>query len=1193
MPAISTIRSPANGPTAFSFPPAPTLSASIYNPQVVQSTLRHVTLDDKYQLESGRIYLNGTQALVRLLMLQRQRDRGQGLNTAGFVSGYRGSPLGSLDQQLWRAAPFLSKADIVFQPGVNEDLTATAIWGTQQLGLFPGARVDGVFALWYGKAPGVDRSGDPMRHGNNAGTAPQGGVLVLAGDDHAAKSSTVASHTELAFVDLSMPVLYPADITEIIDYGLYAWSLSRVTGSWVVMKLLPENTDCAMSVAAEPSPVDLRLPADVDLPAGGFNIRLPDSPLEQEERLLRYRMPALRACLAAHALDRTIIAAPRKRLAIVTSGKTYLDVMQSLRELGLDEVDASEIGLAVYKVAVVWPLDVNGVAAFACGAESVLVIEEKRAVIETQLKEHLYGRSDAERPAIIGKRDEHGAPLVPDYGELDPVMLARIIGARVSAFHRDERVRENLQRLDAHQATLSSLHPVLERVPYFCSGCPHNTSTKVPEGSRALAGIGCHYMAQWMDRDTATFTHMGGEGASWIGQAAFTETQHVFVNIGDGTYTHSGSLAIRAAVIAGVNVTYKLLYNDAVAMTGGQPIDGQVPIAKITHQLYGEGVRRIIIVTDEVDRYNDRGPLAAGVTVHDRRDLDREQRRLREAQGVSVLIYDQTCAAEKRRRRKRALMDDPARRIFINELVCEGCGDCSTQSNCLAVVPLETEFGRKRRIDQSNCNKDFSCVEGFCPSFVSVVGGELKKPILPADLTAGALLPEPERATVHHTYNVLVTGVGGSGVVTIGNILGMAAHLEGRYCTVLDQTGLAQKYGAVMSHIRIADAPGAIFATRIVEAGADVVIGCDLVTAASRDGVKRLASRRSAAVLNTESAVVSEFTRDSDVDFSTPEMIETVRKLVDKERVDCLPASAWVTRLLGDSIGTNMFMVGYAYQRGLIPMSATAIERAIAINAVAVDFNEKAFRLGRLAAHDRAQVEHAATSVRDVGPPNADISKNLDEVVERRESFLTEYQDAAYAARYHALVERAREAEAACTPGRCGVADAVARAYFKLLAYKDEYEVARLYTASGFLKRLKASFTGGSSLRFHLAPPLLSRRDPRTGRYEKRTFGPWIIVVFRLLSALKWLRGGPFDVFGYLPERRLERTLIREYESMAVEMLEALDQNNHEYAVQLLALPHIVRGFGIVKERNVERYRAERATLMGQFEAADRLRAAG
>lgn len=1157
------------------------------------SQLRHVTLDDKYQSERGPIYLNGTQALVRLLMLQRQRDRVHGLNTAGFVSGYRGSPLGSLDQQLWRAAPFLSKADIVFQPGVNEDLAATAIWGTQQLGLFPGGKVDGVFSMWYGKAPGVDRSGDPMRHGNNAGTAAQGGVLVLAGDDHAAKSSTVASHTELAFVDLMMPVLHPADISEIINYGLYAWSLSRTTGSWVVMKLLPEATDCAMSITAEPVALDVRMPADVEPPPGGFNIRLPDSPLEQEERLYRYRVPALRACLTAHTLDRTVIAASRTRLAIVTSGKTYLDVMQGLRELGLDERDAGELGIAVYKVAVVWPLDVTRALGFMRGAESVLVIEEKRAVIETQIKEQLYALSDAERPAIVGKRDEHGKPLVPDYGELDPVMLARIIGARINAFQRNQTVLDNLRRLDLQRTSIAELQPMLERVPYFCSGCPHNTSTKVPEGSRALAGIGCHYMAQWMDRDTATFTQMGGEGASWIGQAPFTETQHVFVNIGDGTYTHSGSLAIRAAVVAGINVTYKLLHNDAVAMTGGQPVDGQAPIAQITHQLYGEGVRRIVIVTDDLDRYRDRSGFAAGVTVRDRRDLDREQRELRDTPGVSVLIYDQTCAAEKRRRRKRDLMDDPARRVFINELVCEGCGDCSVQSNCLAIVPLETEFGRKRRIDQSSCNKDYSCVAGLCPSFVSVVGGELKKPDARADLTAGQLLPEPERAAIDHTYNILVTGVGGSGVVTIGNILGMAAHVEGRHCTVLDQTGLAQKYGAVMSHIRVADTPDAIFATRIAEGGADVVIGCDLVTAAGRDGVKRLSQQRSFAVLNTESAVVSEFTRDGDVDFATPSMIETIRNLVGEERVECLPASDWVTRLLGDSIGTNLFMVGYAYQRGLIPMSAEAIERAIAINGVAIEFNVKAFRLGRLTARDRATVEEAAASVRDAGPAREVMSRNLDEVIERRETFLTDYQDAAYAARYRALVERARQVEAERTPGRCGVAEAVARGYYKLLAYKDEYEVARLYTATGFLERLNASFTRGSRLRFHLAPPLLSRRDPRTGRYEKRVFGPWIIVMFRLLSALRRLRGGPFDVFGYGSERRLERTLIREYEAMVTEVLAELDQENHECAVQLLALPRIVRGFGIVKERNVERYRAEGSELLAQFKGAERLRAAG
>ncbi|MBK8957208.1 MAG: indolepyruvate ferredoxin oxidoreductase family protein [Proteobacteria bacterium] len=1132
--------------------------------------MAEVGLDDKYERDSGRIYLSGTQALVRMLLQQRALDRARGWHTAGYVSGYRGSPLGGFDQQLWRASAFLQRADIHFQPGLNEDIAATAIWGTQQLGLFPGARAEGVFALWYGKSPGVDRSGDALRHANNAGAAPRGGVLVLAGDDHAAKSSTVACHTELSFIDLSMPVLYPAEIEEIVEFGLYGWALSRLTASWVVMKLLPETTDCASSIEAAPRRWELAVPEGIALPPDGLHMRWPDTALAQEERLYRYRLPLLRACLAATSLDRAVIAPRHKRLAIVTAGKAYLDVMQALAELGLDERAAHAAGIAVYKVATVWPLATAALCEFVEDAELVFVIEEKRAVIEPQLKSALYDRVAARRPRVIGKLDEQGAPLVPDYNELSGTLVARLLGTRLATWPDLPQVGAALARMAEREARLARSSTVLERIPHFCAGCPHNTSTKVPAGSRALAGIGCHFMAQWMDRDTATFTHMGGEGASWLGQAPFTDTRHVFVNIGDGTYTHSGSLAIRAAVIAGVNVTYKLLYNDAVAMTGGQPVDGQASVAMITHQMHGEGVKRIAIVSDDVSRYTDRAALAPGVTVNDRGELDAVQRELREVPGVSLLIYEQTCASEKRRRRKRGRMPDPQRRVVINHMVCEGCGDCSTQSNCLAVAPLETEFGRKRRIDQSTCNKDFSCLNGLCPSFVTVEGGQLRA-TRAADI-GNLMVPEPQRVAADGeggSYNILVTGVGGTGVVTIGNILGMAAHLEGRHLRVLDQTGLAQKYGAVMSHIQVADDPSCLRATRISDGGADLVLGADLVTAASRDGMRRLAPERSHVIVDTEATVVSAFTRNGDLDFGSGAMVRGIAEAVGRDRVHCLQANALATRWLGDAIGANLMLVGYAYQRGLIPMSAAAVERAIAINDVKVEFNVRAFRLGRLLAHDPARIEEPARAPR-VEPP---APLPLAEFLERRQRHLNDYQNAAYGQRYRALVDKVAGAEREVMPASEALTRAVAESYFHLLAYKDEYEVARLYASGDFIKRLDEQFEGAFRVRFHLAPPLLAARDPVTGRPRKRAFGAWMLPVFRMLAGLRGLRGTPFDPFGYLAERRVERQLIVEYEGLVDEVCANLDKGNLAAAVDLLALARQVRGYGVVKERSIATYR--------------------
>ena len=1148
--------------------------------------LATVNLDDKYALESGRVYLTGTQALVRLPIMQRQRDAAAGLKTGCFISGYRGSPLGGLDQQLWQARPFLERNHIHFRPGVNEDLAATAIWGSQQGGIFGDSDYDGVFALWYAKGPGVDRSGDVLRHGNLAGSAKHGGVLLLAGDDHTAKSSTTAHQCEYAFMDAMIPVLNPAGVQEFLDLGLYGWAMSRYSGCWVGFKTIAETVDSSASVQVDPHRVEIATPDDFELPPGGLNIRWPDQPLEQEDRLHRYKVLAALAFARANKLDRIVLDSPKRRFGIVTAGKSYLDVRQALDDLGIDEALAAEIGLTVYKVAMTWPLERSGLRAFAEGLDEILVVEEKRAVMENQIKEQLYNwRADA-RPRVIGKYDEEGEWILPSVNELTPARVARAIARRIARFHSSERIEERLRFLVEKEEALSVGAAPMERIPYFCSGCPHNTSTKVPEGSRALAGIGCHYMVLWMDRDTATFTQMGGEGVTWIGYSPFSKTEHVFVNLGDGTYFHSGIMAVRACVSAGVNITFKVLYNDAVAMTGGQPMDGPLDPAMITRQLHAEAVGKIVVVTDEPDKYPIGVEWAPGVTVRHRDDLDRVQRDLREIPGVTAIVYDQTCAAEKRRRRKRGLYPDPPKRVFINDLVCEGCGDCSVASNCLSVVPVETEFGRKRAIDQSSCNKDYSCVNGFCPSFVTVHGGRLRRPEPGAGTTQETpgtwdALPEPKLPALDEPYGILVTGVGGTGVITIGALLGMAAHLEGKGCSVLDMAGLAQKGGAVVSHVRLAAAPEDIHAVRLSAGGASLVLGCDLVVAAGFETLSKMQPGATHAIVNSHQTITGDFTRNPDLHFPSQQMHDLIREAVGEERVEYLDATRLATALLGNSIATNLFMVGYAWQKGLIPLSLEAMERAIQLNGVAVETNKAALLWGRRAAHDLAAVEALAKPRAE--PRSHDLSGDLDELVARRVDFLTDYQDAAYAARYTALVERVRAAETARAPGMAGLAEAVARYYFKLLAYKDEYEVGRLYAAPEFAAKLGAQFEGDFKLHFHLAPPLFSRRDPETGHLIKREFGPWIFQAMKLLARLRGLRGTVFDVFGYSAERKRERRLIVDYETLMDEVLAGLDPETHALAVELASVPEGIRGYGHVKERHLEVAEAHQTQLLQAF----------
>ncbi len=1147
--------------------------------------LATVTLDDKYTLDAGRVYLTGTQALVRLPMMQRQRDVAAGKNTACFISGYRGSPLGGLDQTLWQARRFVEKNHIVFNPGVNEDLGATSIWGTQQVGLFPGARYDGVFALWYGKGPGVDRTGDVFKHANNAGTSPWGGVLALAGDDHMAKSSTLAHQSEFAFVDAMMPVLNPAGVQEFLDVGLYGFALSRFAGLWVGFKVIGETVDTSASVSVDPQRVRIVLPTDIEMPPGGFSIRWPDDILQQELRLHRYKLPAALAFARANKLDRVVLGGRNARIGIVTTGKSYLDVRQALDELGIDEREAEALGLAIYKVTMTWPLEPEGIRAFAEGLEEIVVVEEKRSLMEWQIKDQLYHIAADRRPRIVGKVDEDGKPLLQTNGELLPNQIARLIAARLGRAAPVEKLNQRLEAIARKEAAQQRNGTGFNRIPYFCSGCPHNSSTKVPEGSFGMAGIGCHFMAVWMDRSTLTFTQMGGEGAPWIGMSPFTDMKHVFQNLGDGTYFHSGYLAVRAAVAAKVNMTYKILFNDAVAMTGGQRHDGNLTPARISQQVYAEGVRRIALVSDDPTKYEIGTEWAPHVSFHHRADLDQVQKDLRDYPGVSVLIYDQTCAAEKRRRRKRNQFPDPPKRVFINEMVCEGCGDCSVKSNCLSVVPTETEFGRKRAIDQSSCNKDYSCLNGFCPSFVTIEGGGPRKgKAMKHEVreTGWPDLPEPRLPAAAHPYNLLITGVGGTGVVTIGALLGMAAHLENKGCSVLDMAGLAQKGGAVISHVRIADRPEDIHAVRLAAGGANLLLGCDLVVAASTDALAKFDQGVTRAVVNTHETITGDFTRNPDLKFPGQVLKLAIEAAAGAANCDFIDAQAIATALMGDSIATNLFMLGFAYQKGLIPVSGAAIDKAIELNGAAVEMNRKAFLWGRRAAHDAGSVEAAAA------PPKAverlhTISTTLDEIVSRRVKHLTGYQNTAYAQRYKALVERVKAAESQKAPGMSGLAEAVARFYAKLLAYKDEYEVARLYTDGTFLQSVRSQFEGDYKIKFHLAPPLLAERDPATGHLQKQQFGPWMMGAFGLLAKLKFLRGTAFDVFGRTAERRTERRLIAEYEQVVEELLAKLSHDNHALAVQIASIPDEIRGFGHVKEAKLAAAKQKEAGLLDAF----------
>jgi indolepyruvate ferredoxin oxidoreductase len=1160
--------------------------------------LKDVSLDDKYTATEGKIFLSGIQALVRLPMIQKIRDEQAGLNTAGFVSGYRGSPLGGLDENLWKAKGHLEAKSIQFVPGVNEDLAATAVWGTQTVDLIGPAKHDGVFAMWYAKGPGVDRCGDVFKHMNHAGTAKHGGVLLVAGDDHGAYSSTLPHQSDHIFAACMIPVLYPSNVQEYLDLGVHGWAMSRFSGLAVAFKALADTVESSASVDADPFRVDVKIPQDFAMPEGGLNTRLSSVPLGQQARtqealMQDYKIYAALAYARENKLNRVTIDSPDAKLGIIASGKSYVDVLEALEELGIDETMAAQVGLRLYKVAMIWPLEPEGVREFAQGLEEILVVEEKRQVVEYQLKEQLYNWRDDVRPHIVGKFDDKGewvSPrgewLLPPKADFSVAQVARVIAGRIARLNLDGRTRDlikaRLAFLEAKDAVLMKAVTTPFRPAFYCSGCPHNTSTKVPDGSFALAGIGCHVMATsiYPEMNKLT-THMGGEGTPWIGQAAFSKVPHVFQNLGDGTYFHSGYLAIRAAIAAKVNITYKILYNDAVAMTGGQPVDGVTSVPLIAQQMAAEGVKRIALVTEDLSRYEDRSSLPELVTIHDRKHMDDIQRELRELPGVTVLIYDQTCAAEKRRRRKKGEFPDVAKRMVINEAVCEGCGDCGVQSNCVSILPKETEFGRKRAIDQSSCNKDYSCAKGFCPSFVTVEGGTLKKnkagvaKSKDEDDGWGAL-PAPMLPSIAAPYNILINGIGGTGVITVGALMGMAAHLEGKGASVLDMTGMSQKNGSVTSHVKIAETPERLRAQRIATGEADLVLGCDMLTAGAADAISKMRPGRTTVVVNLHEQPTGTFAQQRDWEFPTEQVRSLIAEAVGGEAgVDFIDATKLATALMGDSIAANLFMMGYAWQKGLIPLSEASLLRAIELNGVAVGANKRSFLWGRRAAVDLKRVENTATPVQAIV---MQMPQSLDSILKKRVEFLTGYQDAAYAAQYAELVSQVREREAALGLGN-KLATAVAKSLFKLMAYKDEYEVARLYTDGRFVEQLKSQFEGEFSVKFNLAPPLFAKKDAK-GHLVKAEFGSWMWSAFKLLAKLKGLRGGSFDIFGYTAERKMERALIGEYRGMIEGVLSSLDASTHATAVELAALPEQIRGFGHVKEKAVAEYRARVTELL-------------
>jgi len=1123
--------------------------------------LQKVSLQDRFDLEKSPVMLNGTQALVRLMLMQKARDRAAGLNTAGLVTGYRGSPLGAVDMQMSRARKHLEAADVLFQAGLNEDLAATAIWGSQQAELRGEGKYDGVFGLWYGKGPGVDRSGDVFRHVNMAGTSRHGGVLVAMGDDHTGESSTTCHQSDWALIDAHMPVLSPAGVQEIMDYGLYGYAMSRFAGVWVGLKTMKDTVEATAVVDGRPDRMSFVLP-EFDMPEGGLNIRLGDHWIPQEERLLGYKRQAAEAFAAANGIDKRVHGKPGAKIGFVAAGKNWLDLISAMAALGIDAAEAERLGITTYKVGQVWPMDMAGLQDWAEGLDLIVVVEEKRKLIEVQVKEAIF--DDRRGRRVYGyKKGGDGPILFPTHFSLDPAEIAVKLGGILIEEGRDtDRIRAGIAQVE--EAKRANNAPDLAaRTPWFCSGCPHNSSTKVPEDARAGAGIGCHFMAKWMDRNTEAYTHMGGEGANWVGEAPFSTRDHVFQNLGEGTYNHSGILAIRAALAAKTNITYKILFNDAVAMTGGQNNEGDLDPARIAHEVKAMGVENIALIYDPKEEI-DFSAFPGGLERHERDQLMSVQERYQTLQGVSAIIYVQTCAAEKRRRRKRGTFPDIDKRVFINTDVCEGCGDCGVQSNCVSIVPVETELGRKRAIDQSSCNKDFSCVKGFCPSFVTVEGAKIRKQATAEVDLSG--LPEPVLPAINGTHNVLVTGVGGTGVVTIGAVMAQAAQIDGKGAGMIEMAGLAQKGGAVWIHLRLAEKPEDISAIRVGVGEADAVIGGDLVVTGGAKTLGLMSTGRTGAAVNSHEIITGDFTRDTE--FRIPgKDLEVALQARLRDKLALFNATELARVLMGDSIYSNMMTFGAGWQMGLIPLSHASIMEAITLNGAAVEANQKAFEMGRWA------VLNGAAADRLVNAEVIEKPKTLEEKIAFRADHLTKYQGARLAKRYRTMLDGIEEAR---------LKEAVAKGYHKLLAYKDEYEVARLHLETA--TKAREAFDGDLKLTYHLAPPMLPGKDGN-GRPKKREFGAWIGRLYGPLARMKALRGTPFDPFGYTAERRMERALIKQFEADMKTWLPKADGARMELIVALAELPLTIRGFGPVKEKNAEKAAQARAEILAQLEA--------
>ncbi len=1119
-----------------------------------------ISLNDRYDLEKTPILLNGTQALVRLMLMQKARDVAAGLNTAGLVTGYRGSPLGAVDMQMKRAEKLLTQSDVTFQYGLNEDLAVTALWGAQQAEIRGEGKYDGVFGLWYGKGPGVDRSGDALRHANMAGSSKHGGVLVAMGDDHTGESSTVLHQSEWSLLDCYLPIVSPAGVQEILDYGIYGYALSRFSGLWVGLKTMKDTIEVTSVVDGDPNRIALKTP-DIDLPADGLNIRLDDDRFRQEDRIIDHKRFAAEAFSHANKMDKRVWGKPGAKIGFVAAGKNWLDLVHALSLLNIDENMAERLGITTYKVGQTWPMDMKGFNAWAEGLDLIVVVEEKRKLIEIQIKEAIF---DDRRGRRVygwykgGAGTMHREELFPTKYALDPIMIAEKLGNILIEEGRDaEAIRAGLAALDDARRA-DNAEEIAARLPYFCSGCPHNSSTKLPEGSRAYAGIGCHFMVQWMDRETVGFTHMGGEGANWIGEAPFSKRRHVFQNLGDGTYNHSGVMAIRAALAEGTNITYKILYNDAVAMTGGQQAEGGLTAHQIAHELTAMGVKTIAVVYDEKEDV-DAKLFPSGMRMHERADLMKVQREFEDVEGVSAIIYIQTCAAEKRRRRKKGLFPDPDQRVFINSDVCEGCGDCGVQSNCVSIVPKETELGRKRAIDQSSCNKDFSCVNGFCPSFLTVEGAKIKK-----SATASLELPdlpEPHLPEIHGTHNVVITGVGGTGVVTIGAVLAQAAQIDGKGAGMMEMAGLAQKGGAVHIHCRLANRPEDISAIRVATGEAHALIGGDLVVSAGAKTLGLTSTGRTGAVVNSHEIITGEFTRNTD--FSLPsDRLQVALQARLRDRVDLFDASELARVSMGDSIFSNMMVFGAAWQRGLIPVSFDAIKQAIELNGAAVEKNLRAFDIGRWA------VLYPEDAARLLTPSVVQLPKSLDDKIAYRRARLVEYQGKRLVKRYDKLLSGISDVR---------LKEAVAKGYHKLLTYKDEYEVARLLLSSR--EKAEAEFEGDLKISYNLAPPILGGKDAN-GRPKKRKFGPSTERLFRILAKLKSLRGTPLDPFGYTAERKMERALIKQYEADMKAWLPKAERVDRDALVALAELPLQIRGFGPVKQKSEQQAAKRREELL-------------